>query len=130
MLAKRLAVFSFTRRVALPRRIPDCARCWASFLLKIAAPETTEASSNRVTTSQAAAADASVPRLRSSATWTVDQVVQWVSTLGFSNLAQVEEKLRLNAVDGELLAAVTEEELVSELELTRLQARKILQRLP
>merc|ERR1712151_1050348 len=59
--------------------------------------------------------------------WNVDQVVQFIETLGFGHIV---EAFRDNGVDGEMLAGLSEEELCAELKLTKLQAKKVRQRLP
>ena len=57
----------------------------------------------------------------------IEDVVRYLDGLGLGHVAN---KFRENAVDGDFLATLCEEDLVAELGLTRLQARKVLQRLP
>eukprot|EP00811_Abedinium_folium_P009881 NODE_19137_length_858_cov_5.344733.p1 GENE.NODE_19137_length_858_cov_5.344733~~NODE_19137_length_858_cov_5.344733.p1 ORF type:complete len:204 (+),score=70.14 NODE_19137_length_858_cov_5.344733:48-614(+) len=59
--------------------------------------------------------------------WGVDEVVQFIEGLG---LGQKAAKFREDAVDGGMLASLSEDDLVSELGLSKLQARKVIQRLP
>ncbi|CAJ1358017.1 unnamed protein product, partial [Effrenium voratum] len=60
-------------------------------------------------------------------TWTVDQVCQFLDHLG---LGHTQEKFKESAVDGQLLLGLSEEELCEELSLRKLQAKKLLSRLP
>ena len=50
-------------------------------------------------------------------------VVGWLGTIGFCNLT---DHFRTNAVDGEFLGELSEDELVTELALTKLQAKKVM----
>ena len=61
------------------------------------------------------------------AQWSVDDVVAFIDLCELSHL---QEKIRENGVDGELLLALSDAEMVDELGLTRLQVRKIRLRLP
>ncbi len=124
MLAKRLLVFRFTRRVENPKRIPACAKCWASCVLSSAVQPS--ASPQPAAAAGATSSAAGQPP-RASAAWSVNDVCDWLLTL---DLPHVQDNFRLNGVDGQFLATLTEEDLVQELGLTRLQARKVLQRLP
>ena len=62
-----------------------------------------------------------VPKCRKN--WSVEEVVAWLGTLSLPHLA---DRFRENGVDGELLSATSKEELISELGLTPLQAKKVL----
>ena len=55
------------------------------------------------------------------------QVVQFITDLG---LGHISEKFRENAVDGQMLLDLSEEDMCAELGLQKLQARKVVQRLP
>lgn len=61
------------------------------------------------------------------ADWTLEQVGQYLDFLGLSH---IQEKFKENAVDGPMLLELSEEELCKELGLLKLQARKLLSRLP
>ena len=50
-------------------------------------------------------------------------MVDWLGTIGFGNLT---DHFRTNAVDGEFLGELSEDELVTELALTKLQAKKVM----
>ena len=60
--------------------------------------------------------------------------VAWVTLsatyIGRLSLEHVQDRFKDNAVDGQMLLDVTEDELRSELGLTMLQARKVIARLP
>ena len=58
--------------------------------------------------------------------WRVDDVVAYLRSL---ELGHLEAAFRANGVDGPFLATLSEEDLVTELGLTRLQARKVMMRL-
>ena len=58
---------------------------------------------------------------------TVDQVSGFLAEI---NLGHCEANFRTNGVDGLFLAELSQAELVAELGLTSLQARKLLSRLP
>ncbi|PRW57471.1 TKL kinase [Chlorella sorokiniana] len=55
--------------------------------------------------------------------WSIEQVASWLASLGLP--AEVQESFRRNAVDGGDLIGLSDEDLVSELGCTALQARKI-----
>lgn len=59
--------------------------------------------------------------------WSVNEVIEYVHNLG---LSRASSSFQSNAVDGEMLCALSEADLQSELGLTVLQARKIRARLP
>jgi len=61
------------------------------------------------------------------AEWSMEQVLQFLDFLG---LGHTGDKFKENAVDGPMLAELSEEELCSELGLLKLQAKKLLSRLP
>lgn len=49
-------------------------------------------------------------------------MTSWLGTLSLGHLA---ERFQINAVDGEFLSELSEEELVTELGMTKLQAKKV-----
>ena len=59
--------------------------------------------------------------------WSVDDVVAYLGRLGLGHLRV---PLRASGVDGAFLDTLSEEDLVQELGLSRLQARKVMGRLP
>jgi len=59
--------------------------------------------------------------------WSVDQVVQFVEGLGLGHMV---ESFRENAIDGPMLVDLSEADLCDDLSLTKLQAKKVLARLP
>ena len=67
------------------------------------------------------------PNAKKSKNWSVEDVCSYLVRL---ELAHVSDKFRHNGVDGSFLADLKEEDLIAELGLTRLQARKVLTRLP
>ena len=134
MMAKRLRVFSFHKKVVNPdRSIPACPRCFASFLMHYKTPE--ESNAAAAASQDACGSKRSAPgptgsspdRQRRLATWTVDQVSGFLAEIG---LGHCEAIFRTNAVDGLFLAELSQADLVTELGLTNLQARKLLSRLP
>jgi hypothetical protein len=60
-------------------------------------------------------------------TWDVGRVIEYLEDLGFTD---EKGKFRANAVDGAMLVGLSEDDLMTELSLTKLQARKVLDRLP
>ena len=64
---------------------------------------------------------------RESTTWKVADVLQFLDRLELSHVA---EKFKMNGIDGPFLQELSEGDLVSEIGLTKLQARKVLTRLP
>lgn len=59
--------------------------------------------------------------------WDVEEVVKYMECLGLSHRA---DKFREDAIDGEMLCSLSEEDLISEVGLSKLQARKVITRLP
>jgi hypothetical protein len=59
--------------------------------------------------------------------WSVDQVATYLEGLDLGHVTSI---FRVNAVDGEMLDTLSEAELQSELGLTMLQSRKVINRLP
>ncbi len=59
--------------------------------------------------------------------WNVDVVVEWLNTLELGHLAG---RFRESGVDGAFLMELTVDEMINELNLTKLQAKKIILRLP
>eukprot|EP00435_Cladocopium_sp_Y103_P040787 s1432_g11.t1 len=61
------------------------------------------------------------------ADWSMEEVSQYLQFLG---LGHIEEKFKENAVDGAMLVELSEEDLCKELGLLKLQAKKLVSRLP
>ena len=59
-------------------------------------------------------------------TWDIDEVAIWLNCIGLSSKVDV---FRANAVDGDLLVSLTMADLTGDLELSNLQAKKLLQRI-
>ena len=73
----------------------------------------------------ASAPAAAGPAPKARREWSVDEVAAWLHSLA---LGHVTERFRENAVDGAFLSELALDELVTELGLTRLQAKKVLSR--
>ena len=138
-MAKRLRVFRFHQKLVKPdRTLPACGRCFAAFLLQPAAlcdsllggagrnVDEAPTSSKRPAEGHTGNTPAG-KRCSESRSWTIDEAITFVRDLG---LGQLEISFRSNAVDGRLLAELSEAELVSELGMTKLQAKKLASRLP
>jgi len=69
----------------------------------------------------------STPDAKKSANWSVEDVCNYLVRL---ELPHVTDNFRKNGVDGSFLADLTQEDLVNDLGLTRLQAMKVKTRLP
>lgn len=79
------------------------------------------------TAAATAAAPPGAPPSGAAGQWSMAEVSQYLEALG---LGQLKPAFEENAVDGEMLVGLSEEDLVSELGCTKLQARKVMQRLP
>ena len=75
----------------------------------------------------AAAAKKKLPPEAPASTWKVDDVIAYLYSI---ELGHVAESFRSNGVDGAMLKSLSVEDLTSELQLTGLQAKKVLGRLP
>ena len=121
MMVKRLKVFEFKHKVSIPSQVAKgCKSCFANFVLEQARgqPAKREATSSGETPE---------PKRMLCLAWTVDDVCSYIIHL---ELGHVVEAFRKNAVDGRMLASLSEADLVSELGLKPLQARKVKDRLP
>jgi len=127
MMLKRLKVFRFHVKVDTPdHTIPPCKRCFAHFLLN--QDQNREGDSQpRAPRREASGSMEEAPAAKISACdWSVDDVASYVARLGLSH---VQESFRSNAVDGRMLTEMTLDDLMQDLGLTRLQARKVMDRL-
>jgi hypothetical protein len=136
MMVKRLAVFEFKHQLEAPSKVPACASCFSKLLLQPstdaqigtpspAGPETPRGGEAKRPLAERSG-ETPGPKAKCAA-WSVEHVLQYLDTLG---LHHISEKFSHNGIDGLFLQALSEEDLVQELGLTKLQARKILSRLP
>ena len=128
MLLKRLLIFRFHSKLQNPdRSIPPCARCFSDLVLAGASPANgyDEPASTAKRTSSSATG--STPDAKRHASWRVDEVVEFLHEI---ELGHLEPIFRENGVDGRFLSELPEADLVQELGLTKLQARKLKSRLP
>ena len=122
MMIKRLKIFEFTAPIEkVDDSIRPCPHCFARFLLF--GPE----SGMTPRPGPPKRASSSTSRSPVAEGWNVEEVVGYVHEIG---LGFLEGKIRESAVDGRLLVALDVSNLVECLEVTKLQAMKILQRLP
>ena len=127
MMFKRLKVFEFHTKLLNPSEIPACPKCWSDFLFEngpeassttAARPSTPGASSKRT----APGPTGSSPDTKRPTTWSVAEVGDWLDKVSLGHLAT---RFYENGVDGEFFEELSEENLVGELGLTPLQAKKL-----
>ena len=150
MMMKRLLIFRLKVPLDRPVEKKSCGRCFAELLLHFgrsvlehggdqapsvepqlpvregpaaSAPKPANSSSKRPVPGHSG----ETPKAKKSASWSVEDVCNYLVGL---QLAHISDKFRENGVDGRFLADLKEEELVAELGLTKLQARKVMMRLP
>ena len=115
MMLKRLKIFRFYKALVNPdHSIVACAKCFAEFIFGTSPAAGFEDMLSG--TSPSAGVKRPCPR------WSVQDVCEYLQEL---ELGHVTEMFRQNAVDGAMLMDLSEADLVSELGLARLQARKI-----
>lgn len=126
MMVKRLKLFEFKQKVTIPSHVAKgCGSCFAHFILG-------PGLQTRVLRSEAAKRGATPsgetpePKRMMCLSWTVDDVCTYIADL---ELGHVVAAFRDNAVDGRTLASLSETDLVSEMGLKPLQARKVKDRL-
>ena len=128
MMLKRLLVFEF--RCQLPqsgRKIAPCGRCFSELLLGQGG-QTASSSSADVRKRASDGGTGETPDGKVGClTWSVEDVVDFLSRIG---LGHVSDGFKTNSVDGHFLQQLAEEDLMTELGLTKLQARKVKSRLP
>lgn len=159
MMLKRLRIYQFQAVLVNPVEIKACPRCFAAFLFEHSKVQSAPPPACQPAGGQAAAgpADQAQPLLptadgpvatdqrasegkrvrnvppgtspgaKRSKGWSVEDVCSYLERLELDHLT---DKFRVNGVDGEFLADLSEQDLVQELGLTKLQARKVLTRLP
>ena len=130
MMLKRLTVFKFTAVLTSPKKIPPCARCFSRFLLHPDGQANLGQSF-----APAVSMPSDVPSAPSSSTagrkrpreWSVEDVVAFLESC---ELGHVKDAFRDNGVDGGFLLCLSDDELMVDLGLTKLQVKKIRLRLP
>jgi hypothetical protein len=127
MLVKRLKLFKFHAPLAnVDRTIGACVCCFCKLVLSGSA----EAPMLPVTSKRGPPGSTGLTpppkKAASYLSWRVDDVVAYLRSL---ELGHLEAAFRANGVDGPFPATLSEEDLVTELGLTRLQARKVMMRL-
>lgn len=124
MMLKRLKIFRFHRKITNPdRSIPACGRCLADLLLENAEVVLPTSAKRKASPQEHTGL---TPERKRFASWSVDEVVMYLDNLGLGHAAAA---FRRDAIDGRMLAELCEEDFVGELGLTRLQARKVMDRL-
>ena len=130
MMMKRLKIFEFCHVLTGPRReIKPCAHCWATLLLGRQTAQDGDGKGAAQARAQSAPTKrerqgptGDTPGPKRSAGWSVEDVVGF---LGGLDLGHVAPAFRMNAIDGLMLADLSEKDMVEELGLTPLQARKV-----
>ena len=118
MMLKRLKIFRFQRKLENPQRdLPACGHCFARLLLTHAG-----GSPGRADPIVLPVAETSKPVPE----WSTEDVAEYLAHLGFHEHVHA---FMENGVDGQMLLTLSENDIVGELGLTRLQSRKVLQRL-
>ena len=130
MMLKRLRIFEFSVELTNPCKQEACGRCFASLVLSggapavVATPVAQQGAKRSTTSATGLTPDRKKQCIDS---WSVDDVCTFLGSL---SLGHVELAFRNNGVDGMMLSTLSLEDLENELGLTKLQARKILARLP
>ena len=136
MMLKRLRIFEFRHQLVAPQNIKPCACCFANFLLPAAdvpvgptssLPPRGPTSSFSPPKRSAPGPTGATPEAKRVTRWTVEQVCEHLDRI---DLGHTKEQFRSNGIDGSFLAELSEAELMQELGLTRLQAKKVKSRLP
>jgi len=141
MMLKRLKIFEFSHVLVDPEVVKPCGHCFACLLLG-SLPSSSSPAAGPMANGSASVTPrsqggqkrgpvgptgASPEKKKVCSEWSVDEVVTYLEVLELGHLASV---FRLNGVDGEMLATLSEAELQSELGLTMLQSKKVRNRLP
>ena len=133
MMLKRLKIFRFSAKLEnVDRTIPSCPKCFADLLFVkgyASGPIPAGGSGEPVRSPKRAApgdyeerTDAALDNKKRK-TWSVVMVASWLDALCLGHLS---ERFRENGVDGEFLSELSQEDLVGELGLSKLQAKKII----
>ena len=122
MMLKRLKVYDFKVKVDIPSHVAKgCRVCFAKFLIEEAGVQT-ERPKREATSS----GETPEPKRMMCLAWDVKDVCHYLTTLHLGHLTPAFQD---NAVDGRMLASLSESDLVTELGLKPLQARKVKERL-
>ena len=125
MMVKRLNVFEFKHKISIPSHVAKgCSPCFARFLLQPGHRRIH--GSERAKRAATPSGETPEPKRLLCLAWTVDDVCKYIADL---ELGHVIAAFRDNAVDGRMLASLSEADLVAELGLKPLQARKVKDRL-
>lgn len=124
MMLKRLFVFNFTKPIVIPKSvIPGCGHCFAQFLCTHAASSAPVPAPSATISSHREHRPVSVEDAES---WSVADVVSFLHQLSLGHLAPAFED---NGIDGQMLCELNSGDLVDNLGLKPLQAKKVLNRL-
>lgn len=128
MMLKRLHVFKFTTKISIPKNVAaGCARCFSRWLLEAetvsGGPALPYASAPKSLAADSVARHLDTSQAES---WTVREVVCFLETLNLQHLGPAFVE---NAVDGLMLCELEEKDMVDNLGLKPLQARKVIRRL-
>jgi hypothetical protein len=133
MMLKRLRLFRF-HQLLHAQPCPACGACFARFVLGGGVSIGTTAAAMPLAASMAGEVKrgapgptGSTPDAKRGASWGVDDVVKWLESLELGHLAP---RFRENGVDGAFLQELSIDKMVVELGMTKLQAKKVLLRLP
>ena len=131
MMLKRLKIFEFSAELTSPCKQEACGRCFAALVLPgeaLAVMPAAVVAQHGSKRSPTGATGLTPDRKKQCIdSWSVDDVCSFLSSL---SLGHVEPAFRNNGIDGLMLSALSAEDFETELGLTKLQARKILARLP
>ena len=105
---------------------PACAHCFAKLLLHGRPQAVREPCLTKRYANAGFTGETPEPKRKASG-WAVNDVVNYIESL---SLGHVKDKFIENAIDGRFLMELSEEDLTAELGLTKLQARKVKERLP
>ena len=125
MMVKRLKIYEFKQKVSIPPHVAKgCAACFAHFVLREG--QAVQGQCERSKPEATSSGDTPEPKRMLCLFWTVDDVCKYVSDL---ELGHVAPAFKENAIDGRMLASLSEADMVAELGLKPLQARKVKDRL-
>ena len=132
MMLKRLDIFRFYYKIEnIDTSIKPCGRCFACLLLDKTPPYAEPKSANATGSWQAGkrgppGPTGETPPRKKVNDWSIEDVLSYLDTLGLGHL---KGNFAQNGVDGADLMNLSEDDLIKELELTTLQARKVKSRL-
>lgn len=131
MMTKRLHIFPFHEQLKdVDRTIPTCGTCFAKMILgrrqgvkrshaeTCVPPVSSSTSSSSSSSSSSGSSSSSKPKEE----WAVSEVCDFLKVLELSHL---EAAFRNEGIDGSFLRSLSEDDLVKQLGLSVLQARKI-----